>query len=307
LKKKTQPLVSIIINCYNSEAYLREAIDSVYSQSYTNWEIILWDNASTDHTAEIAQSYDSKLRYFRGEETVVLGSARNLAIREVRGEFLAILDSDDVWLPDKLEKQVPHFENEKVGLSYSNTIYFNNDGKSFTLYKKMMPKGKIFQNLLQFYFLCISSVVIRKSALESLHEYFDSRFGMIEEMDLFCRIAHDWECSYTPEVVTKYRVHSSSDTWKKFEKIAVEYKLLLDKFISIYPDFVHNYTQEVTYIKKMTTYFYAVNCLLSGDSAGARKHIKLDCMNKRLLLLYIFSFMPARLFKFLYGRRKMLH
>lgn len=306
MKTHRQPLVSVIMNCYNSEAYLMEAIDSVYAQSYTDWEIILWDNASTDHTAEIAQSYDSKLRYFRGEENLLLGPARNLAIREARGELLAVLDSDDVWLPNKLEKQVPRFNNTKVGLSYSNAIYFNNAGKSFVLYKREMPEGHIFRNLLQFYFLCISTVVIRKSALESLHECFDSRFGMIEEMDLFCRIAHDWECAYSSDVIVKYRVHDSSDTWRKFDKLAFEYAFLQDKFISIYPGFEPNYSRELTCIKQMISYYYVVNCLLSGDSAGARKHLRFDLMNKRLMLLYVFSFLPANIFKFLYNKRKML-
>ena len=68
MNKKGQPLVSVIMNCYNGEKYLREAIDSIYAQTYTNWEIIFWDNASTDNSAEIAKLSDSRLKYFYGEE-----------------------------------------------------------------------------------------------------------------------------------------------------------------------------------------------------------------------------------------------
>ncbi len=68
-----RPKVSVIMNCFNSEKYLREAIDSVYAQTYKDWEIIFWDNASTDHSKEIAKSYDNKLKYSRGKETVPLG------------------------------------------------------------------------------------------------------------------------------------------------------------------------------------------------------------------------------------------
>ena len=75
-----KPLVSIIMNCYNSDHFLREAIESVYDQTYSNWEIIFWDNASTDSSPEIAKSYDDRLKYFRNNTTTNLGMARKLAI-----------------------------------------------------------------------------------------------------------------------------------------------------------------------------------------------------------------------------------
>ncbi|MFZ4801182.1 MAG: glycosyltransferase family 2 protein [Chlorobium sp.] len=306
MSKDTLPLVSVIINCYNSEAYLKDAVDSVYCQSYGNWEIILWDNASIDNTAAIAQSYDSRLKYFCGEKNVPLGMARNLAIQKSQGDLIAILDSDDVWFPDKLEKQVLHFQNPKVGLSYANTVYFNNKGKSFILYKKQMPEGDIFRNLLQFYFLCISSVVVRKTALDNLQECFDNRFEMIEEMDLFCRVAHDWHCAYCADVITKYRVHGLSDTWKKFDKIAFEYQFFLEKCIRTYPGFEKNFLLEILRLKKITLYYHIVSKLLSGDSVGLRKNIKFRYFDTRFLLLYIASFLPRSIFRYLYSKRRFL-
>ena len=104
IKKKAQfPLVSIIMNCFNGEEFLCEAIDSVYAQSYTNWEIIFWDNASTDQTASIAKSYDKKLKYFRTSKTTSLGEARVAATKKARGKYLAFLDVDDkkYWLKPK--------------------------------------------------------------------------------------------------------------------------------------------------------------------------------------------------------------
>ena len=98
-----KPLVSIIINCYNGEKYLREAIDSIYSQTYVNWEIIFWDNCSTDRSAEIAKSFDHRLRYYCTVDTTPLGAARNLAIKKTKGKYIAFLDCDDLYLPEKLE------------------------------------------------------------------------------------------------------------------------------------------------------------------------------------------------------------
>lgn len=127
------PCVSVIMNCRNSSEFLKEAIDSVFAQSFDNWEIVFWDNQSTDASPEIAQSYcrassdgdEQKkrvLRYFRAEEPAPLGQARNLAIQKARGELIAFLDCDDLWEPDKLARQVELFErNPALGLVCTDT------------------------------------------------------------------------------------------------------------------------------------------------------------------------------------------
>src|ERR1035441_6876343 len=92
------PRVSVVMNGFNGERYLRAAIDSVVAQTFQDWELIFWDNASTDGSAEIVRSYgDARLRYFRGERTVPLGAARKLALEKVRGEWIGFLDTDDLW------------------------------------------------------------------------------------------------------------------------------------------------------------------------------------------------------------------
>ena len=100
------PLVSVVINCYNGEKYLNEAINSIYSQTYTNWEIIFWDNVSTDNSAAIAKFYDHKLKYYCSDIYTPLSQARFQAVKKANGEYLAFLDCDDIWNADKLEKQV---------------------------------------------------------------------------------------------------------------------------------------------------------------------------------------------------------
>ena len=105
------PLVSVIINCFNGEEFLREAIDSVLAQTYTHWEIIFWDNQSTDATAEIVKSYtDSRIRYYYAPNHTPLGEARNLAVEKTKGEYINFLDADDIWMPNKLEEQIKLIE-----------------------------------------------------------------------------------------------------------------------------------------------------------------------------------------------------
>ena len=117
-----QSLVSIIINCFNGEKYLHEALDSVITQTYNNWEIIFWDNQSIDKSAEIFKSYkDSRLKYYCApSHTSILYEARNYALKKTNGDFIAFLDVDDWWLPNKLEKQIPLFDDSDVGVVYGN-------------------------------------------------------------------------------------------------------------------------------------------------------------------------------------------
>ena len=132
-------LVSIILNCYNGEKYLRYALDTVIEQNYNNWELIFWDNQSTDNSKKIFDSYKSeKFRYFYSKHHTTLYEARNQALKECKGEFIAFMNSDDTWEIDKLEKQIKLFKKKEVGLVYGNLWIFN----------KKLKQKKIFQKLL---------------------------------------------------------------------------------------------------------------------------------------------------------------
>ena len=115
------PMVSVIMNCFDGETYLPEALDSVLAQTFEDWEIVFWDNQSTDRSAEIFNSYaDPRFRYWYAPDHTLLYEARNYAIERARGEFIAVLDTDDWWLPHKLEKQLPLFSDPSVGFTCTN-------------------------------------------------------------------------------------------------------------------------------------------------------------------------------------------
>ena len=94
-------LVSVIMNCHNSDSYLREAIDSIYNQTYKNWEIIFLDNCSSDNSYKITQTYDKKLKYFKTEKYESLYMARNIALEKCNGDLICFLDCDDIWFKNK--------------------------------------------------------------------------------------------------------------------------------------------------------------------------------------------------------------
>ncbi|MEA1984387.1 MAG: glycosyltransferase [Euryarchaeota archaeon] len=210
---KEHPTISIIMNCLNCSRYLKEAIDSIYQQTYTNWEIVFWDNASTDHSAEIARSYDDRLRYFCSENTVPLGHARNFAIERARGKYIAFLDCDDRWLPDKLERQIRIFEDRKdVALLYSDSYIVDSSGNRMkTAFDSENPeRGMIFNGLLSKYnFIPLLTVLIKKDVLDEVG-YFNPDYNVAEEYDLFLRIAHIHSIDYIDRPLAEYRVHENN-------------------------------------------------------------------------------------------------
>ena len=122
-------LVSIIMPSYNTAKFIAETIKSVLSQTYTNWELIIVDDCSKDNTDEVVESFDDeRIKYIKNEKNSGAAVSRNRALREAKGRWIAFLDSDDLWLPEKLEKQIAFMENN--GYSFSYTKYSEIDEES---------------------------------------------------------------------------------------------------------------------------------------------------------------------------------
>jgi glycosyltransferase involved in cell wall biosynthesis len=209
----SQTLVSVIMNCYNGAEYLREAIDSVVAQTYQNWELIFWDNQSTDNSADIFNSYtDPRLKYFYAPTHTLLYEARNYAIAEAQGEFIAFLDVDDWWEQDKLEKQIPLFDDEEVALVYGNFWLVNERKKKSrkVAHSRVLPEGRILNHLLEDYVVGLLTMVIRRRAVSTFDRVFDLRYQMIGDFDIAIRLAAEWklDCIQTP--VASYRWHGDN-------------------------------------------------------------------------------------------------
>jgi len=209
--------VSVIMNCYNGEKYLREAIDSVLLQTYNNWELIFWDNQSSDRSAEIIKSYDDKrLKYFYAPKHTLLYEARNYAIEKASGEFFAFLDVDDKWTPEKLEKQLPLFNDPQVGLVYGQ--YIISDVKHTRTRRPYfggtdLPSGYITNQLLHKYVVALLTIIVRKSVLECVNN-FDSKYHIIGDYDLSMKISLKWKIQCLQEPIAFYRLHDGSESSK---------------------------------------------------------------------------------------------
>lgn len=301
--QSSAPLVSIIMNCLNSAKYLREAIDSVYAQTYKNWEIIFWDNFSTDQSSEIAKSYqDGRLRYFKGDKTVPLGYARNLAIEQCRGELIAFLDCDDLWMSEKLAIQVPIFLVDKeVGLVYSDTYFFNESGFQKRLFSDKTPyRGHCFPQLLNNYLISLETAVVKRCALDSLDNWFDLNFDMIEEYDLFVRVGFDWKIDFSPEVLAKWRVHDQSLTWKKPDSFVHETRKMLEK-LQNQPQILRRYAQDLAFAWRSLAVAEAKMHWKNGDGKTARKCIRNNSNRSvKACLIWGATFFPYSVIELLY-------
>lgn len=236
-KTKKTPLVSVVLNCHNGQKYLKQALQSVLKQTYLNWELIFWDNASKDNSKKIfydfkKKNHKKKLRYFHKKKLLSLYKSRNLAINKSNGEFIAFIDSDDEWEVDKLEKQIKLFNNDKVGVVYGN-LWIRNETlkkkKKFINYK--LPEGFIFSKLIKNYYIGIITAVIRKKILKK-DACFNDKFNIIGDFDLFLKLSKKYLFRAIQEPVATYRLHEDNLSNKEnYEISELQYWLKINKKI----------------------------------------------------------------------------
>jgi glycosyltransferase involved in cell wall biosynthesis len=302
------PQVSVIMNCRNSGCYLREALDSVYSQTFRDFEIIFWDNQSTDDSAAIAQSYGEPLRYFRGENVLSLGAARNEAIARACGKYIAFLDCDDIWEPDKLELQVRRLEDSPDADFLYGNFYRFQDGKPGALaLKGRQPEGDVFERFLANYPVGLLTVIVKASCLKELGELFDANLNLLEEYDLFMRILYGRKAFYIDRPLAHYRIHPNMTTITLRTGWPEEQAYVLEKLKRLSPDFCHVYRSVLSACYKELEYRKAKTLMLEGSLKQARPHMA-ACKHESVkhFCLYLACFLPVAVWlalKPMWGRR----
>ena len=251
------PLVSVIMNCYNGEKYLKEAIDSVLKQTYTNWELIFWDNQSTDESPKIVKSYDDKrICYYYAESNKPLSAGRNLAIQKANGEYVAFLDSDDIWFPTKLEFQINGFNREpEAGISYcgfetlltSNKESAINQAKFYSKFSyKSHNSQSIYNKLLRGNYIVFSTVLIKKDIFD-LTTGFSEDLEQNEDYEILLKGSLYSNAICLEENLVKYRIHSSNNSYLNSRRSFIENKFIytkLPKSKDLVKAISRNYTRE---------------------------------------------------------------
>jgi glycosyltransferase involved in cell wall biosynthesis len=211
MKKK----VNIILNCFNGSEFLEECLKNIQNQTFKDWDLIFWDNCSTDNSSEIFKNFrDIRFKYFLAKKHTNLGEARELAIKETNCDFVAFIDVDDGWSKDKLEKQIEVFKDSKVGLSCSNYYIISNNNKKIFRNSKL-PSGKITNQLLKDYHISWHTVMIRMEAFRDLNYIFNKNYHIINDFDLVLRISLNWNILSIDYPLGFMRVHNNQEMKKK--------------------------------------------------------------------------------------------
>lgn len=222
---KKNPLISVIINCHNGEKYLKNCIKSIISQSYKNWEIIFFDNASKDNSKKILKSFrDKRIKYFFSNKILKLYDARNKAIKKSSGNYISFLDTDDYWKRDFLKEHLNFFFRYKnADVIVSKYLIYNEINKTSNIsFLGKLPYFVKIQHLLNNYFIGILAVMFKKKIFKT--KSFNKKYQIIGDFAFFLSISSKYKIKSLNSILAVYRIHK-----KNFSKI--NYKIYIYEII----------------------------------------------------------------------------
>ncbi|MAF85421.1 MAG: glycosyl transferase family 2 [Dehalococcoidales bacterium] len=267
--------VSVILPTYNRANMLTEAIDSALNQTFKDFELIIINNYSTDNTESVVKSYDDKrIRYFKNRNNGLVSVNRNYGIQKSRGEYTAFLDDDDLWLPEKLEKQVKLLDsNKELGLVYSGSHVIDNKGNLIrhTYFRGIKPcRGDVFNELLVSNFIPQLTVLVRRETLDKVGK-FDTKYKIAQDYDLWLRIAAHYQVDFIDQPLAKYRFHkdgaSQKEMIRSFQEEILAKECWLNKDQSLRKEIGGR-------IKRRKTLLYSGMILMSGVNIFKEHNIK---------------------------------
>jgi len=305
------PEISVIIPAYNSADYIGEAIRSALAQTYTNFEIIVVDDGSTDATPEIVREFGHEVTYIR-QENGGAASARNHGIRVAKGEFIAFLDADDTWLPDKLEKQITLFKNDpELGMVFTENYLFDEEG----IYcdsldkKERLMSGDLAQSIFMNSGVATPTVMVRSEVFRKLGT-FEESLTQSEDDNMWIRITSNYKGTLIDEPLVKIREHKgriSHDHVKLFDSILQSISMLQSQ----YGEAVQKKIEPVLKKKISLVLFDRGHAQFDmGDYSRARRSflesIKTKPFHHRPWVFLFFSFFPEGMQNWLKRTRRKL-
>lgn len=295
-------LVSVVMPAYNAQCFVGEAIDSVLAQKHANLEIVVVDDGSTDGTADIVRSYGDRVVYVR-QENAGPARARNAAIARSRGEMIAIIDSDDLWVPGKLAKQVDFLlNNPEVGLVFGDMECFNESGtvlRSAFEKLKFIPGDRpgivanAFARLLR-YNTIPGNVLMRRTCYERVGGY-DEELRRCEDWDLWIRIARLYPIGCIPEVLLRKRIHGGNLTGNA-RSMAVDGIRVQEKVLRQFPEDVPQAGVDMRRLLAESYFGLGYFDWNDGDLSAARRSFgrSLRCApGSRVVLYWLVSCLPG--------------
>jgi len=264
------PLVSVIIPCYNCRDFIAQALESVMRQTYKNIEIIVVDDGSSDGTKEFITNNYSDIIYFY-QRNQGPAAARNRGIKLSKGKYIAFLDADDAWLPNKIESQI-EIMSKKDDVSLIHTGRITISEKKKKVLKRNIVSGDIFNFLLKQDFITTSSVMVTRDCISDVG-MFDENPNLIgvEDYLLWLKVAHRHKCFYIDRPLVEYYIHD--------QNISLDYKKRINNLLKLKNTFCRTFYQEPRRSK---------NIFLSGNSISISL-IYFKRMNFPMAFFYFFE------------------
>lgn len=289
------PKVSVMIPTHNRSTLLRVAIQSVLQQTFQDFETVVVDDASNDNTEEVVNSFaDQRIKYIRHKTNQGEATTRNTGLKNGKGEYIAFLDDDDEWLPDKLQKQVAILDHSPKEVGGVNTGWVTIDGATGRILTRKLPskKGNIFPELLYHqYYLAPSSLMLRKSCIDKVGCFDESiPFGL--DHDMWLRIAKEFQFECIEEPLMKYRIHEKRLT-RNFNLVIAGREKFVEKYKQWLKMIPKSYSRE--YIK--LGILYCLNGNLKKGRTAYRRSIALYPYRMKPYFILFLTYMGANVFR----------
>lgn len=271
-----KPIVSVVIPTYNHERYIAEALDSVLAQTYKDYEVIVVDDGSTDNTREVVKSYGDAVRYIY-QQNKRMSAARNTGIRAAQGEYIAFLDSDDTWYPQKLEKQMKLFElYPTAGLINGGCVYVDVRGNTIATIcrKDLNDRDTLFHALLLNNVLSggSSNAVIKKECFELVGLFDENLKATAEDWDMWWRIFTKYDIRFAEECLVKILVKDNSVCSAiNIAQMLPDELRMLDKLFSISSLKINLFDRRMAVSHRYFSAAWASKQI--GDKNNARKYV----------------------------------
>lgn len=298
------PTVSINLCCYNSEKYLRETLESILHQTYKNWELIIINDGSTDSTESIVQEYiDAGYPIiYHYQQNKGLSYSRNKALELSGGDYIALIDHDDLWLPEKLAKQVIAMQRNKDHvLCYAGVIEIDHMGMELRRYNLKNNSGYMFETLLRQFDINVPTALFRKSILQKSGLRFDERVSASEEYCLFMQLAVNHKFLVLPDILAKYRIYDEALTAKSISKWADEREYTLNLICNDNPGIEKKYPVEFKEAYARARYYRVRYYVSIGNKLKAIALLSQNLLtNWRYMILFIILLLPTLFWNFIH-------
>src|SRR3989338_6857241 len=289
------PLVSVILPTYNCAAFLPHSIGSILAQTYNSYEIIVVDDGSTDNTKEVLYPFMQRIKYILLEQNKGLPTARNIGILSAHGKYIAFIDADDLWLPEKLQTDIEYFETHpEVSMVYSKHLNIDQNGRMLDeASQKRLPSGNVFAQLFsEQNFINTSSVIVQKEVFKTTG-LFDEQLFNCQDWDMWLRITFYFKVGGINTPLLKYR-HNPHSLSKNRNNVLKYQKIVIDKTYNSFKDKGKGISNKL-YKRRLSSHYAKVgrHFLRMGNKALALENfyssLKYDLLNFRTIRYYLYT------------------